>query len=540
MISLYSVGNNSYDNNGDAVLVPISCEEEEQAGAGWELKMVHPLDPEGRWALIQKNAIIKAPVHPRVIKNALSGIDADIYTADEDGTPIREGDSEPTRVVYQNWSDNPMGWPYGSKVTYQNNNYQLTQPLNQGERDDPPPSNPKWKRIPNYTGGSTVLAEVDAETELIYIEAADHEGWIKVMTLYNLTGYVKTSQVTFDRHQSAEQLPDRVITEQLFRVYRVGFDSDSQSISVNARHVSYDLAGNMIDELELERVSPPMAVYLIRNAWMLSYRGTVATNMTSEANGTYTGSLSGKGALAGFLDPGIGLVSHYRAQLQRDNWDIFIMKNNIEDRGFRVKYGVNMKGVRLERDVDQTINHILPVAKAADGSELRLPEAWVISPDMDNQPVAKAKKLQIKGQVGKDDGSGTGTTWTEAALLEEMRTKAGEEFSVKHVDAEKIKMTVDFQMLGDTEEYKQFRGLEQVCMYDRVAVQASQLGMDFPLQVSRIRYDSIRRRYLGIEVGDVFDYDGMTVSGYEIGDGAVYYEKISPAAIKRIISEIPT
>ena len=84
MISIYSVGNNSFDNNGDAVLVPLSCEEEEQAGAGWEVTMKHPLDPEGRWALIQNGAIIKAPVHPRVIKNALSGLDADIYTVNAD------------------------------------------------------------------------------------------------------------------------------------------------------------------------------------------------------------------------------------------------------------------------------------------------------------------------------------------------------------------------------------------------------------------------------------------------------------------------
>ena len=71
-------------------------------------------------------------------------------------------------------------------------------------------------------------------------------------------------------------------------------------------------------------------------------------------------------------------------------------------------------------------------------------------------------------------------------------------------------------------------------------MQASRLGIDLQLQVSRIRYDSIRQRYLGIEVGDVFDYEGQTVSGYEIGDGAIYYEKISPAAIKRILSEAET
>ena len=205
-----------------------------------------------------------------------------------------------------------------------------------------------------------------------------------------------------------------------------------------------------------------------------------------------------------------------------------------------MKYGVNLKGVRMDRDNDQTVNYILPVAKDVDGSELRLPDMWVISPDIENQPVAKVKKLQVKGQVGKDDGSGTGTTWTEAALLNEMLTKALEEFSVKHVDAEKIKMTVDFQALGDTEEYRQFRGLEQVAMYDRITVEYPKMNINIQLQVSRIRYDSIRRRYLGIEVGDVFDYEGQTVYGYEIGDGAIYYEKISPAAIKRIISEIPT
>ena len=539
MISIYSVGNEDYEKNGDAVLTPISCEEEEQAGAGWELKMVHPLDPEGRWKLLKKEAVIRAPVHPRVIKNALSGIDADIYTVNESGTALREGDSEPSTVTYPDWSVNPT-WALGAKVTYQNNNYELTQWLDPSERDDPPPSNPKWKRIPNTTGGSTVMMELDAGTELIFQENATHTGWIKVMTLFNMTGYIKTNQVTYSRHQSAETLPDRVITEQLFRIYRVNSDSNSREITVNAEHVSYDLAGNLIDELELERVSPAMAVYLIRNAWMLSYRGTIATDLTSEANGTYSGTLTGKGALAGFLDPGIGLISHYRAQLQRDNWDIFIMKNRVENRGFRVQYGVNMKGVQLDRDNSQTINRILPVAKAADGSELRLPEVWVDSPDIGNQAVIRVKKLQIKGQVGKDDGTGTGTNWTEEALLDEMREKAAEEFSVKHADAEKVKLRVDFQMLGDTEEYRQFRGLEQVAMYDRITVKDTQMDIDLQLQVNRIRYDSIRKRYLGIEVGDVFDYDGQTVAGYEIGDGAIYYEKISPAAIKRIISEIPT
>lgn len=537
MISIYSIGNEDFEKNGDAVLTPISCEEEEQAGAGWELTMRHPLDPEGRWEMLQNGAIIKAPVHPRVIKNALSGIDADIYTVDEGGTPLRADPGEPTRIRYQNWADNPMGWGLGSKVTYENNNYQLTQQLNQGERDDPPPSNPKWVRIPNYTSGATILTQLAAGTELIYLEDAEQTGWIKVMTLYGLSGYVKLADVTFSRHQSAEQLPDRVITEQLFRIYHVGGDSNSQEITVNARQVSYDLAGNVIEKLEVEREAPALVIWQIQSAWMFPYRGNIATNLTDEENGTYTGTLTGKGGMVGFIDPKLGMVNYFHAQLQRDNWDIFIMQNDIEDRGFRVKYGHNMKGVRWDRDADSVINRIMPVAKAADGSELYLPEKWIDSPYIENQPVIKAKRLDIKGQVGKDDGSGTGTNWTEEALLEEMRTKAAEEFSVKHVDAEKVKLSLDFQMMGDTEEYRQYKGLEEVAMYDQIGVQMPKMKLDLQLQVSRIRYDCIRRRYLGIEVGDVFGYNGTTVAGYEIGTGAIDYENISQATVERIIRE---
>lgn len=545
MISIYSVGNEDFEKNGDAILTPISCEEEEQAGAGWELTMTHPLDAEKRWQLIQNDALIKAPVHPRVIKNALSGVDADIYTVNADDTPLRDGDTEPTPITYTEWyAGGP--WEIGSKVTCSyhsgHKNYQcINYDGESGYINVPPYNNATWwKPISDYTSGSTILTQLTAGTELIYLEAADHTGWGKVMTLFGLTGYVKMSQLTFLRHQSAEQLPDRVITEQLFRIYHVEIDSNSQTVKVNARHPSYDLSGNLMDQLELNRVSPALAIWQIQNAWMIPYSGTIATNLTNEDNGTYTGSLTGKGGLTGFIDPGLGMVSHFHAQLHRDNWDIFLMKNEITDRGVRIRYGTNMKGVTWTRDADGIITRIVPVAKAADGSELYLPGKWVDSPEINEHPVIRMKRLSVKGQVGKDDGTGTDTKWTEETLLAEMEEKAEEEFSVKHVDAQSVKLTVDFQLLGETEEYKQFRGLEEISMYDTVTVQAPMMGLDLQLQVSRIKYDCIRRRYLGIELGDVFQYAGQTVAGYEIGDGAVYYEKISQATIDRIISEVGT
>ena len=62
---------------------------------------------------------------------------------------------------------------------------------------------------------------------------------------------MQTSQVTYSRHQSAEQLPDRVITEQLFRIEKPTVDTKNRSVSVTAKHVSYDLSGVLIDDQKI-------------------------------------------------------------------------------------------------------------------------------------------------------------------------------------------------------------------------------------------------------------------------------------------------
>ena len=542
MIHLYSAGNENFNRNGNAILRPTECIVDEQAGGSWELSMLHPVDPDGAWQFIQTDAIIKAPIPVRRIKNALSGLDADIYTVNANGTALRESASEPTPISYMQWTYLGV-YSVGDKVSYLTyGNYQCISDVNEGTPYfmHPPNNEPgAWKKIASQTSGAPILATLTAGTELIYIEDAQTTGWIKVMTvLTGITGYIKLSQVTFDRHQDPTPIPDRVITEQLFRIYRVDIDSNSRTVSVSARHVSYDLNGVLMQDCDLNRVSPSMAIMLMQEAWMIPYRGTIATNLSTDNNGTYTGNVTNKSGTAGFLDPDLGMVNYFHAQLIRDNWDIFLMANNVEDRGFSIRYGVNMKGVKWSRDIDRVVTRVVPVAKTADGSDLYLPEQWVDSPNISDYSVIHMERLSVKGQIGKDDGSGTGTNWTEETLLAEMRTKAGERFSVDHADAGSVKLTVDFLRLGDTEEYQQYRGLEEVSMYDQITVQAPQIGLDMKLQVSRIRYDCVLGRFLGIEVGDVFDYNGNTVSGYQIGNGAIYYEKISQSTIDRIRSEL--
>ena len=61
MIQLYKKGNTNYDQNGDIVLTPTKCLLDSTLNGDWLGSMEHPLDEDGKWKLIQDDAVIKAP-----------------------------------------------------------------------------------------------------------------------------------------------------------------------------------------------------------------------------------------------------------------------------------------------------------------------------------------------------------------------------------------------------------------------------------------------------------------------------------------------
>ena len=538
MISVYDVGNETFDKNGNAVLHPTSCVMTEDAGGSYEVAMEHPIAEDRAWEHLVNDAIIKVPVPVPVIQSAYVGQDVDVYKINSNSTALREEPNEPTRITYQTWTDDPNGYSVGTKVTYSvdGHNYQCIKGEGGTSVTHNPPTSGDWMRIADYTAGSPVLITLSADTEVYYVEASG-QSWAEVSTKQGINGYVKNSQITFVRHETVQPVPERTVEDQLFRIYNVLINTDSQTVSVNARHVSYDLSGVLLGPCNMALREPSWAIMMIQDAMLIPYRGEIATNMTGTDNGTYTGDLSNKNGIQAILDPDKGIIPYFRGKLIRDTWDLFLMKNDLVDRGVRLTYGTNLRGVNWKRNSDRVVNRVRPVAKAADGSDLYLPEQWVDS-EGGTQPVVKMERLKVDGQVGKDDGTGTETNWTEANLLDHMRDKAEERFTVDHADAQVVELTVNFTLLGSTEEYKQYRDLEKVYMYDLVRVADPRVGLNIQLQVSHIEWDCILERYNSIKVGNVFDYGGRTVFGYNIGTDAIEYEKISTETIRRIISEV--
>lgn len=536
MIHLYDIGNDNFQSNGDVVLTPISGSHRQVAAGSYELTMVHPIDPEGKWAHLVPDAIIKAPVPEETIENAFSGLDVDVYKTTQ-AAALRSGPHEPTAISYGAWVAGTT-YTVGAKVTYMAHNYQCTQfDESSGYIMVPPPNSPWWKEIKRMTPGDPALVNLKTGADLYYVSGPT-DGWYVMSTTYGLEGYIKADYVTYDRHLTPAETKPRTIRTQLFRIRSVTVDTKQMQVTVNAQHVSNDLNGVLVDTVKLVRKAPAEALAWIEQAFMIDYQGTIATNMVTNANADYTAELSGKNGMYAILDPDRGVVATFDAEFRRDNWDLFVMNKTNTDRGFRIRYGNNLLGVNWKVNGENVITRVVPVAKDAKGGELYLtPTKWVDSTRISNYPVIRMERLKVSGQVGKDDGSETATNWTETTLRAEMQKQAEARFSVDKIDQIQHEITVDFVKLGDTEEYAEWKNLQQVVMYDTVVVIDERVGLGASVTVSEIEYDIIKEKIKALKLTNVNAYNIRNVSGFNVLTNTITGDKLTDDAGDEIVEE---
>ena len=528
MIHVYDPGHEYFNSNGDAVLTPISGSHRQVAGGSYNLTLVHPIDPDGKWVHLVPDAVIKAPVPEETIENAFSGLDVDVYKTNQ-AAALRSGPHEPTTITYGSWSAGTT-YSVGAKVTYDNRNYQCTNfDESSGYIMVPPPNSPWWTEIARKTSGDPVLVNLKSGTDLYYVSGPT-DGWYVMSTTYGLEGYIKADYVTYDRHLTPAETQPRTIRDQLFRITAATVDTKEMRVTVEAEHVSYDLNGVLIDHAKIVRKPPAQALAWIESAFMIEYRGMIATNMTSSADTNYSAEISGKSGMFAILDPDKGVVPTFDAEFRRDNWDLFVMNKTNTDRGFRIRYGNNLQGVNWKIDRPQ-VTRVVPVAKDEDGSELYLdPVKWVDSPHINEYPVIRMERLKVPGQVGKDDGTETATNWTAAALRAEMTKQAQARFTVDKADQIQHEITVEFERLGDTDEYKDFKALQQVVLYDTVVVMDERVGLGASVTVTEIEYDILKEKITALKLTNVNPYNVKNVSGFNVLVNTITGDKLTDDA----------
>ena len=525
MIYVYDKGNTAYEKNGNAVIFPLKGSVRMAAGGNYDLQMTCPMDAEGKWLHLIREAIVKAPVPKETIENAFTGMDVDVYITTE-AAALRSGPSEPSTINYNAWVSG-TSYAVGSKVTSANQNYQLNTALTGNEIYTPPGSSGKWAKIARTAPGSPLLVNLKSGMEIYYVSGPE-DGWYKMSTTYGLEGYIKSTQVEYEKHLTPSEIQPRIIKDQLFRIKTVNRDSEARTVSITAQHVSYDLNGVLIDSVKVVRKAPAEALAWIQSAFMIDYPGVIATDMVEFADADYSAEISGKSGMYALIDPDKGVVPCFGAEFRRDNWDLFVMNKTNTDRGFRIRYRANMRGVQWKTDSTKLKTRIVPVAKDEDGNDFYLdPVKWVDSSHINDYETIYMERMKINGQVGKDDGTETDTTWTEETLRAEMEKQAQSLFDVDNADVPSDEVTVAFEMLGETAEYAWMKDLQSVLLYDTVIIIDEVTGLSASVTVDELEFDIVKEKITALKLTNYKAYHVKNVGGFNVLDNSITGEKLT-------------
>lgn len=263
--------------------------------------------------------------------------------------------------------------------------------------------------------------------------------------------------------------------KQPFRIYNTKPDMDS--ISVNARHIFYDLLDNFCAAIDTTGTAQSV-LDAVENKLQYSTPFTFFTDIT--ATGTMTEERKNPvELLLDGSDDVTSFVNVFGGEIERDGYNVTLHLAMGEDRGYRISYGKNLVGLSVTEDISSVVTRYYTLG--ADG----LTGGYV-----DSDRIVEYANPKIAVYENAD-----------LATTAELKAAAKALFDAG-ADLPTVNITVDFVLLQNTEEYKDYAVLEEIFLGDVVTVVNRKMNFSKKAKVISYEYDSLLKRYNKIELGD--------------------------------------
>ena len=520
MIELYPKGTQSFGLNGIA-LHPSEATVTYTENGQYDLEMTVPITddlPEMDWGMI-----VRCPVPKQVIGDISLGTVSYWTVTPAEGAKLYANIPTLKKVSYSQWIAyrNVKIYAVGDKVSYLKKNYRMIA-LDPGEIEGaynhPPDNYPEyWTEIPGTSGqAGKVIATLEQGTAVM--KTADfNDEWMEAATVSGYQGYIRKAECEATGETESRVIPGWTIYNQSFTITDIRKDeSRGKTLRITAEHISYQLRRTMLGECNLADVSPATAVMFIVGAMKESYPGEIQTNLTGMA---LTADFSWKNAQSAILDPKAGILQATGGVLIRDDFNVYLLAEGAAVPRYSVRYGKNMKSVRWTGNTGNIVTRIYPIAQAEDGSTLLLPEEYIDTAR--TVPFVQPEVLNTGLKIGQEieDTDGTKIVLDEDAVFQRMRAAAQNRFTVDKCDMASVKLELDWIHMPDTEEYAQYRSLDNAAPGDWVEVVSGPLNIRTTIRMTGYTWDPILLRYKGTTFGD--QKVQSSIAGYQLGNGSV-------------------
>ena len=466
-IYVFAAGETDFSTMGlVGALTPTQCIFRETGNGESIVRLTHPIDMYGRYKSLQRGNILSVPVPVRTTPEIQNGqFVTTVWTYKV--KPLDQLTSKKQRTIYKRKKGSSK-----IKVLQPGEVVTVVQKLEDEEYK-------RWKVKSEYGTG--------------WIDSPD-SGYF---------GFEEVKEVVIaDNSNAIEEVQSPwKVTPQYFRIFeeKLGISD----VSISARHISYDLLYDITSYKSEEIVTLQTALDGILGNCYTDHEFEAYTNVDNQHAGLF---YEGMNPINAILDPENGICEKYKVKLVRDNYDLYFLNDPGMNRGVRIEYKKNMLGINFTSSDDEVATLIIPVGKDKDGNKLYLSdvvsERYVASEHLDKYAIPHVYFLECENcNVGEDDGNGGKITVeiARARMLEQANKMLAD-----GCDQYSISMSVEFINLGDTEEYKQFKDLENCFLYDYVTVWHSEhASINVNARIVSIEWDCLRERMNSVQIGSV-------------------------------------
>lgn len=231
-------------------------------------------------------------------------------------------------------------------------------------------------------------------------------------------------------------------------------------------------------------------------------------------------------------------TNRWGGEILFDNFTIIINERIGGDYGVELRYGKNIPqdGMSEEVDTRDVVTRIYP--KAYNGYTMTN-NGYVDSLFISNYPTVRCAvftfdDVKMRADAQEDDEeNGVIICDTQEELDAALANRCKTQYDAG-IDKPKITISADMVLLQNTEQYKEYRILEEVSLGDTIHCRNNHLGITTDARVIELTYDSLRKKVQSVVIGDfAYNYfDNMTSSVNRIDnairpDGTVKADQIS-------------
>lgn len=272
---------------------------------------------------------------------------------------------------------------------------------------------------------------------------------------------------------------------QPFRVYKISRPING-IVTINAQHISYDLSGYVLNPFTAADIQAALAGLNTNSTVTTPF--SFSTSRTTAAAFSVTTPTSVRAAMGGQSG---SVLDVYGGEWKFDRLSCIEYLHRGSNRGIVLEYGKNITDLKQEENNNKVWTAVYPFWKSSGEDQTLV--------TLSEKTVAVSGTFNYTRIMPLDLSSSFDEQPTEAQL----RTKAQAYITDNGLGVPDVSISVSFQSLRETEEYRTLALLETIKLCDTLGVKFAELGVSATAKVIKTVYDAVGEKFISIDVGSV-------------------------------------